>query len=180
MKRGTRLLLTTGLAAIGITLVALPYRTEFRRAHESANRGSLIANTAAGPIEYARKGSGIPLLSIHGAGGGYDQGLSNASGLVGEGFQVIAPSRFGYLRTPVPRDTSPAAQADAHEALFAKLNVSKAIVLGVSAGARSALELALRHSGRAAALILLVPGTYSATKPVSIEGSRGSGLASGW
>jgi hypothetical protein len=62
----------------------------------------------------AEKGSGIPLLSIHGAGGGYDQGLANAAGFVGAGFRIIAPSRFGYLGTPVPPDISPAAQADAH------------------------------------------------------------------
>jgi pimeloyl-ACP methyl ester carboxylesterase len=178
MKRAGRLLLTTIVAVIGtVTLVASPYRTELRRAHEAANRGSLIANTAAGPIEYGEEGEGVPLLSIHGAGGGYDQGLSNVAGLLGKDFRVIAPSRFGYLRTPVPKDTSQAAQADAHDALLAELNVPKVVVVGISAGARSALELALRHPDRVAALILVVPGTYSPTSPVSIEGSRASGLA---
>jgi len=70
--------------------------------------------TARGPIEYAVQGHGIPVLAVHGAGGGYDQGLLVAGNAFGEGYQVIAPSRFGYLRTPVPPDVSPAAQADAH------------------------------------------------------------------
>ena len=80
--------------------------------------GGSIVETVLGKIEYADVGDGMPLLSIHGAGGGYDQGLLIAEALFGDGFRVIAPSRFGYLRTPVPRDASPAAQADADAALL--------------------------------------------------------------
>ncbi|HET7679792.1 MAG TPA: alpha/beta hydrolase [Xanthobacteraceae bacterium] len=163
---------------MGMTsVVFLQYKDELDRARDAAEQGGLIVNTVAGPIEYAVRGVGIPLLSIHGAGGGYDQGLTNAADLVGESFQIIAPSRFGYLHTPIPGDVSPGAQADAHAALLTELNVSKAIVLGVSAGARSAVELAIRHPNRVAALILMVPGTYSPTSPVSVEESRGSKFA---
>jgi pimeloyl-ACP methyl ester carboxylesterase len=175
--RKAHILLATLIAASGMAAVVfLSYDAELRRARDEARRGSVIAATAAGPIEYGRRGAGIPLLSIHGAGGGHDQGLY-ATEYVGEGYAVIAPSRFGYLRTPVPPDTSPAAQSDAHAALLSALNVSKAIVVGVSAGANSAVELALRHPERLSALILVVPGTYSPTSPVAIEGSRGSQLA---
>ena len=176
MKRS---LLFAGLvAALGAaSLVYLRYDAALDRAREVVNRGGLVAETSAGPIEYVEAGAGAPLLSIHGAGGGYDQGLANAAGLVGEGFRVIAPSRFGYLRTPVPSDTSPAAQADSHAALLAELNVSKAIVVGVSTGARSALELAIRRPDAVAALILIVPGTYSPASPVSIEANRGNAFA---
>jgi 2-hydroxy-6-oxonona-2,4-dienedioate hydrolase len=168
-------LLVTSVVVAG--LVGLPfllYRRELDRARDAARQGSVVADTDAGPIEYAEKGAGIPLLSIHGAGGGFDQGFANAAEFIGEDFRIIAPSRFGYLRTPVPRDPSPAAQADAHAALLSKLNVPEAIVVGVSAGARSAVELALRHPERVARLILIVPGTYSPTSPVSVEASRGS------
>jgi len=160
------------MAAAG--LVLWRYRVDLNRARDAARQGSQIAETAFGPIEYAERGSGAPLLSIHGAGGGFDQGLANAADLVDGTFRVIAPSRFGYLRTPVPVDTCSAAQADAHAALLSKLNVAKAIVVGVSAGARSALELAVRHPARIAALILIVPGTYSPTSPVSIPADRAS------
>jgi pimeloyl-ACP methyl ester carboxylesterase len=162
------------VAAAGIVFVA--YRGELERARHAVRQDSLIAYTAVGPIEYAESGRGPPLLSVHGAGGGYDQGLANAADLVGGSFRVIAPSRFGYLRTPVPRDVSSTAQADAHAALLSELNIAKAIVVGVSAGARSALELAIRHPDRVMALILIVPGTYSPTSPVAVEGSRGSKL----
>ncbi len=47
-------------------------------------------------------------------------------------------------------------------------------MVGVSAGARSAVELALRHPNRVSALILISPGTYSPTSPVSVDASRGS------
>src|SRR5512145_3170523 len=64
--------------------------------------GSRVIETACGLIEYAQVGSGEPVLVIHGNGGGFDQGLGLAQGYIGEGFQIIAPSRFGYLRTPLP------------------------------------------------------------------------------
>ncbi len=177
MRRTGRFLLATLLAAMGTAgLVYWRYHAALDPARRAARRSARLANTAAGPIEYAKTGAGMPLLSIHGAGGGYDQGLANAADLVGEGFQVIAPSRFGYLGTPVPPDASPAAQADAHAALLSELNVAKVAVLGVSAGAPSAVELAIRHPDRIVALVLIVPGTYSPSSPVSVEGSRGSAL----
>ncbi|MDX8525944.1 alpha/beta hydrolase [Mesorhizobium sp. MSK_1335] len=162
-------LLSTFVTTSGLTF--LLYRNELSRLRDAVGRGSLVANLDVGPIEYADSGTGIPLLSIHGAGGGFDLGLAIAADLVGGGFRVIAPSRFGYLRTPVPRDPSPAAQGDAHAALLSRLNVPKAVVVGVSAGARSAVELALRHPDKVAALILIVPALYSPTSPVSINAS---------
>ena len=178
MRRPGRVLVAAIVSTIGaVALVAWPYRSELRPAHETVSRGSLMATTAAGQIEYAAHGAGIPLLSVHGAGGGYDQGLANVADLIGDGFHVIAPSRFGYLRTPVPPDASPAAQADAHDALLSQLNVSNPIVVGISAGARSAVEFAIRHPDNVAALVLIVPGTYSPLSPVAVEGSRGSEFA---
>jgi pimeloyl-ACP methyl ester carboxylesterase len=158
MKRLLPILLIAAVATAGA--VFFNYYRELERAREAAGKGGLIANTASGPIEYAERGTGIPLLSLHGAGGGYDQGLTSAASLLGEGFKIIAPSRFAYLRTPIPNDASPAAQADAHAALLSSLNIPKAIVMGISAGARSAVELAVRHPDRVSALILIVPAIY--------------------
>ena len=177
MNRRRALIGGVGLAVVAAGAVSWLYSRELGQARHAAGRGSLIASLDVGPIEYAERGAGVPLLSIHGAGGGFDQGLANAADLVGEGFRIVAPSRFGYLRTPVPQDVSPAAQADAHAALLAELDIPKAVILGVSAGARSAVELALRRPERVSALILIVPGLYSPTSPVSIEASRGSKFA---
>jgi pimeloyl-ACP methyl ester carboxylesterase len=128
-------------------------------------------------MQYGETGRGTPLLSIHGAGGGFDQGLANVADLVDGEFRVIAPSRFGYLGTPVPEDASPEAQADAHAALLDALGVDSSVVVGISAGARSAIALAAHHPERVSALILIVPASFEPSNPVAIEESRGSKIA---
>lgn len=141
--------------------LSLSYRTEIRRARARIASGSKILKTAVGPIEYAEAGKGPPVLVIHGAGGGFDQGLEIAEGPVQHGFRVIAPSRFGYLRTPLPKNASPAAQADAHAAVLDALGIQRCPVVGVSAGGPSAMQLALRHPDRVTALVLMVPAVYA-------------------
>ena len=151
-------ILSAAASAAGV-VAYFQYRKELDARRAALDSGSTIAETEKGPIEYAETGEGEPFLMVHGAGGGYDQGLLLAEDL-GAGYRVIAPSRFGYLKTPVPADSSPAAQADAHAALLDFLQVQRAVVAGASAGAPSVIELALRHPERVAALILLVPRTY--------------------
>jgi pimeloyl-ACP methyl ester carboxylesterase len=102
------------------------------------------------------------VLVVHGAGGGFDQGLALGGRLIDHGYRVIAVSRFGYLRTPMPADASAEAQADAHACLLDALGVDRAAVFGVSAGGPSTLQLCLRHPERCSAMILLVPLAYPA------------------
>jgi pimeloyl-ACP methyl ester carboxylesterase len=83
---------------------------------------------------------------------------------VGEGFHSIAPSRFGYLGTPLPDGASPATQADAYACLLDALGIEKAAILGTSAGATSAIQFALRHPDRCSALVL-----FSANAPGEAE-----------
>jgi len=136
------------------------YRQQLRAAQERISNASRLVQTPCGPIEYAIAGDGTPVLVVHGAGGGYDQGLDFARPLIGNGFRVIAMSRFGYLRTPLPHDASAAAQADAHACLLDALNIAHAAVLAGSAGAPSAMQFALRHPQRCTALVLVVPAAY--------------------
>ncbi|MDM0049987.1 alpha/beta fold hydrolase [Variovorax sp. J22R115] len=123
-------------------------------------QGSTLLSTRCGVIVYQEAGSGIPLLAVHGSGGGHDQGMAFAAALTHRGIRVIAMSRFGYLRTPMPADASAAAQADAHVCLLDALGIRRAAVMGGSAGAPSALQMAIRHPDRVAALVLLVPLAY--------------------
>ncbi|MFZ5783851.1 MAG: alpha/beta fold hydrolase [Pseudomonadota bacterium] len=174
MNPGVPFLFLAAAAIVAAAVIFRTYRRDMALAADLARRGSRTACTAAGPIEYADAGIGVPLLSVHGSGGGHDQGLATVSGLLGDGFRIIAPSRFGYLGTPLPADTSVAAQADAHAALLDALGVERAIVVGASAGARSALEFAIRHPGRLTSLILIVPATFAPATAVAIEGSRTS------
>jgi pimeloyl-ACP methyl ester carboxylesterase len=110
----------------------------------------------------------VPLLMVHGAGGGHDQGMTFGRPLTQHGIRVIAMSRFGYLRTPLPPDASPQAQADAHACLLDALGVPRAAVLGLSAGALSATQMAIRHPDRVTSLMLVVPLAY---KPATVADS---------
>ncbi len=156
-------------------LIALVYANYQRDIHQARDRilvGSQIANTPCGPIEYAAEGDGPPVLVVHGAGGGFDQGLDASKMLVQSGFRVIAMSRFGYLRTPLPADPSPAAQADNYACLLDALHISRAAVVGFSAGAPSSMQFVLRHPERTVALVLLVPAAY----PAHLEQQSGGAM----
>ena len=162
-------------AALVSAAAGLGVRRAFRRdmAAISARleRDSQMAPTAAGRVEFAREGNGPPVLVSHGAGGGYDQALFVGRELLGSGYDIIAPSRFGYLRTPLPETNAPNAQADAHVALLDRLGVDSAIVVGISAGAPSAIEMAIHHPDRVAALILIVPRAFAPGRTVEAEDS---------
>jgi 2-hydroxy-6-oxonona-2,4-dienedioate hydrolase len=149
-----------GAAALGV-LTSVSYRRfqhDINAARVRVSAGSMLATTACGPVEYSQLGQGKPLLVVHGAGGGYDQGLLFARPLADRDFRVTAMSRFGYLQTPLPTaDASPRAQADAHAGLLDELHIDRTIVIGASAGAPSAMQFALRYPDRCSALILLVP-----------------------
>ncbi len=167
MRRNALLGFATALGSTiaGAALYGL-YRRDMARIEAEVEAGGEFVPTDCGPIQFGREGSGPPVLVVHGAGGGYDQGLMLGREMFGPGYDVIAPSRFGYLGTPVPANPSPAAQADAHAALLDKLRIFRGVtVVGVSAGAPSAIELALRDPERVAALILAVPRAFAPGMP---------------
>jgi 2-hydroxy-6-oxonona-2,4-dienedioate hydrolase len=163
MRRGSRamLVLVLALALVGaVFLTGWFFSSDMQRARAHAAQGSVLLQTRCGPIEYQEAGAGVPLLAVHGSGGGHDQGMAFAGALAKQGIRVIAMSRFGYLRTPMPADASAAAQADAHVCLLDALGIRQAAVMGGSAGAPSALQMAIRHPDRVRALVLLVPLAY--------------------
>jgi pimeloyl-ACP methyl ester carboxylesterase len=149
----------------------LSYAGDIGYARKRAGEGSRVARTARGPVEYCSLGEGPAVLVVHGAGGGFDQVLGMARELAAAGFRAVAMSRFGYLRTPLPADASPQAQADAHAALLDALGIGRAAIVGVSAGGPSSMQFALRHPERCEALVLLVPLAYAprpATPPSAL------------
>ena len=158
--RGAYLGVPAAALAGSILFAYFSYRHELGAAQARISSGSEVVDTPCGPIEYALIGKGAPVLLVHGAGGGFDQGLEFGRPLAERGFTVIAMSRFGYLRTPLPADASPAAQADAHACLLDALKLPGAAILGGSAGAPSAIEFCLRHAGRCSAMVLLVPAFF--------------------
>ncbi len=69
----------------------------------------------------------------------------------------------------MPKDASPVAQANAHACLLDALNILKIQVLGISAGAPSSVQLALRYPERVSALVLLVPGLYTPEPATDVQ-----------
>jgi 2-hydroxy-6-oxonona-2,4-dienedioate hydrolase len=169
MMRGFLIIPLIGLTFIAAALFILwRFDMDINTATARAGQSSQVVATRCGLIEYQETGAGTPLLMVHGSGGGHDQGIAFAGALARHGVRVIAMSRFGYLRTPMPADATPAAQADAHACLLDVLDIPQAAVMGASAGGPSAMQIAIRHPQRVSALVLLVPIAY---KPDTIAAS---------
>lgn len=115
-----------------------------------------------GPIEYAQRGDGERVLAVHGTLGGWDQGLVSAEYLRVNGFRIIAPSRPGYLGTPLSTGKAFPQQGDALAALLDALKIDQIAVFAVSGGGPAAYELAARHPDRVARLVqvdaVCIPG----------------------
>lgn len=159
LRRSVPILASLGLVG-AVVLIGWRFNRDLALATARAAQGGVLLTTGCGPIEYQEAGTGVPLLVVHGSGGAHDQGMAFAGTLARQGVRVIAMSRFGYLRTPMPADASAAAQADAHVCLLDALGIGRAAVMGGSAGAPSSLQMAIRHPDRVSALILLVPLAY--------------------
>jgi pimeloyl-ACP methyl ester carboxylesterase len=120
---------------------------------------SEVAETKKGRIEYVDRGEGPTLLVFHDAPGGYDQAVLLGSLFAEEQFHLVAPSRPGYLRTPLATGQSLAEQADAMAGLIEMMGISRVAVLASSFGAPAALHFAWRHADKVWALVLLAPAT---------------------
>jgi pimeloyl-ACP methyl ester carboxylesterase len=156
MKRSSiTIAVIVGVVAIFIAMTYPRYHREMIATKARLLAGATILKTDHGDIEYAIEGQGAPVLSLHGAGGGYDQGLWAAKMAFGDGHKVISVSRFGYLRTPIPQNASLKTQAALYRDLLDHLRIQKVIVLGSSAGGPSATQFANDYSQRTSALILL-------------------------
>ena len=160
LSRGIAVGSAAGIAAALVWMLAA-YVRDIGAARRRVASGSEIAATRCGPIEYAERGRGPPVLVVHGAGGGFDQGLMLGAPLAERGYRTIAMSRFGYLRTPLPPDATAEAQADAHACLLDALGIDRAAILGVSAGGPSTIQFCLRHPDRCSGMVLMVPLAYS-------------------
>jgi pimeloyl-ACP methyl ester carboxylesterase len=149
-----------GLAAGGAG-TALAYSSAIGAANQNVSPDlSTVIQSRFGDLEYAERGDGSPFLMVHGTGGGFDQGMLFSRRLLERGYRVIAPSRFGYLRSSFPADPSSENQADAFVDLLDALSIDRVAIAGGSAGALSAMAFAIRHPDRCAALLPIVPASY--------------------
>jgi len=139
-----------------VLIVAYPsYKKQMKAAGERIQSESRILETKYGKMEYAVRGHGKPILLIHGAGGGFDQGLWLGQVCLDGDFQFISPSKFGYLHSDTPAEFSANIQAEQYRILLDSLGIEKVSIIGVSAGGPSSMQFASDFPERIEKLILL-------------------------
>ena len=155
------------LAAVAVAgICAVLFRGDMAAARARIDPSlSQIIETRHGALEYAERGNGLPILFLHGTGGGFDQGLAMSASFLGEDWRIIAPSRFGYLRSSFPETPGPMEQAEVLADLLDHLGLDKVAVVGGSAGAIPAIAFAAKYPERTSALVALVPAVYSGSGP---------------
>jgi len=109
-------------------------------------------------LHYLEKGSGPPVLLVHGNGVMIEDWL--ISGLFDElarTHRVIAVDRPGFGHSSRPRGTrwTPERQADLLAALLPRLDVERPVVVGHSFGATATAALAVRHPAKLRGVALL-------------------------
>lgn len=151
--RGLFLLLAGVLLVAGILLA----RSASWRADVLADLdfGAEVVKTDGSDIQYIVRGSGPPLLVLHGAPGGYDQALALAEACGIFSATIIAPSRPGYLGTPLGSRLLPAQQARVMVALLDALGIQQTAVLAFSSSAPVGLAMALNFPERLSALAII-------------------------
>jgi len=114
-----------------------------------------LVETLKGKIEYNLLGQGRPILFIHGGHVNCKETIFQ-KGLDLNNYCFITPSRPGYGETPLSiLNKSPKGSADLIMALLDELRVTKTIVIGISAGGLTALEIAANFPNRVESLILM-------------------------
>jgi len=163
--------LTLGVAALVVLVLAataVAYATyamwRADRLTELATE-SRVVDTATGQIEYVLKGeSGPVMLFLHGTPGGYDSAPA-----AGSHYRVLAPSRPGYLRTPIEVGRTPVEQARSYAALLDALGIQEPVlVMAASGGGPSGIEFAALYPERTAGLLAI----ETVSQTMGSEGGR--------
>jgi pimeloyl-ACP methyl ester carboxylesterase len=115
---------------------------------------NLIAQTERGPIEYRAAGRGPAVLVLNGGHTDCRSPLGHERFFLERGYRLLVPSRPGYGGTPAALGRTAEAFADALAGFLDLLRVARAVVVGISGGGPTALQLAGRHPARVSKLIL--------------------------
>ncbi len=121
------------------------------------------------------RGSGSPIVLVHGMAADHDAMLERAGALAADG-RLIAYSRRGYGGSGVPEPyfgTTVAEQAEDARAVLVATQATGALGLGEGFGALIVLDLLLRHAGLLSAAVLVDPPLFAfvpeATRALSEE-----------
>ncbi len=172
--RLTRFVLTGLAVALGVGLVGAyaAYTRDMRRAYDRIRDRSQVVASPFGNIEWAEGGTGVPVLVVHGSGGGFDQGELLARAVLDEQCHWIAPSRFGYLRSTFHDGATFDEQAHAYAFLLDHLGIDRVAVVALSHGGPSALLFAALHPERVTSLTLLSAGVAASAEVSQSDANR--------
>ncbi len=113
-----------------------------------------IIKTELGRIEYRKVGIGQPIIFIHGGHSNCNETLFQ-KGYDKNQYQLITPSRPGYGKTPLDNKLQPNEAAELIKSMIEEMKIGKIIIVGISAGGLTALQLASELQGRVVKLILI-------------------------
>jgi pimeloyl-ACP methyl ester carboxylesterase len=111
------------------------------------------------------EGTGRDVLFIHGSSGVLEDFAPQAAALAGS-FRVTRYDRPGHGYSSAGPDVSFAYNARVARALIDKLELERVIVVGHSYGGATALALALLHSPRVSAYVVIDSAVYKPVRPV--------------
>lgn len=138
------------------------------RAIRRLHTGGELVTTRRGPIDCAFAGptDAPPVVVLHGGLGGWDQGIMLGEDLgLDRDFRLIAPSRPGYLRTPLEAGKTVHEAADLLAALLDSRAIHRVHLVGVSGGGPTALAMAARHPDRIRSLVMVCAISHRHLQP---------------
>ena len=113
-----------------------------------------LIETPLGTIEYSVVGRGKPLLFLHGGHSNCRETLFH-KGFDPNDFQLITPSRPGYRGTPLGSFYGAREAASLIISLLDTIEISSVMVIGISAGGLTAIEMAANYPNRVERLVLI-------------------------
>lgn len=162
-------LVTASAVAVGaLAAIALLNRHIASKAERNNPPNGHFLNVNGVRLHYIERGSGAPLVLLHGNGSMIqDFESSGLIDLAAKDYRVIVFDRPGFGHSERPRNTvwGPDAQAELIKCALAELGVSKATVLGHSWGASVAVAMGLKYSELVQGLVLASGYYYPTLKP---------------
>lgn len=113
-----------------------------------------------GHLAYVEAGAGSPVVLLHGGALDHRQWIPQLESLTDE-HRVIAVDARGHGWSSTP--TAPFRHCDDLAALFAALGIGRAVVVGISMGGGTAVDLALEQPGLVDRLVVSGTGTSDPT-----------------
>ncbi len=166
----TRTVVGATIAALAIS--AFVNHRLARKAERDNPPAGRFLNINGVRLHYVERGSGEPLVLLHGNGSMIqDFQSSGLIDLAAKKYRVIAFDRPGYGHSDRPRSTlwTPEAQADLIHAALAQIGVERATVLGHSWGCSVAVALAHKYPSLVGGLVL-ASGYYYPTARADVIG----------